>query len=95
MTDDTKAKLRAVLDLMGMFWDWFDQRQVEKHLVAAATMIATFMVIRWSIGYADLHVDKSGSDLALVIGAINAPMLALQGVVINYYFKARTETSPA
>jgi hypothetical protein len=91
MSEAFKAKLQEILDLMGMFWDWFDQRDVEKHVVAMATLYASYLVISWSMVYATANVARSGTDIAAVLAAINVPMTAFQAAVVKWYFNARTD----
>lgn len=78
------------LATLSLFWDWFDQRDIEKHTTASAVMYVTYKVIFWSMSYAELAVNHPGLDIAAVIAAVNAPMLALQAAVVSFYFKSRT-----
>lgn len=71
------------------FWDWIDQRQVDKHAVAAAVLAGTIVITRWAMHYAELHAERPGLDTAAVIAAVLAPYMALQGAAIKFYFEAR------
>ena len=92
MTDEIKAKIQHWLDLAGMFWDWFDARDVEKHLVAIFTLFIRYQVIVWSMAYASANKGQSGTDVAAVLAAINVPLSAFEAAVIKWYFAARTGT---
>lgn len=71
-------------------WDFVDKRDLDKHAVSLVILIGTIKVLHWSFAFAEAHMDKSGSELALVIGAVTAPYMALQAAAISFYFKART-----
>jgi hypothetical protein len=83
-------EVTKTLSIMTVLWDWFDQRDVEKHLVAIFTLALTFVTVRWSMHYADVNQARNGTDIGLIIAAINVPMTALQAAVIKWYFGART-----
>ena len=70
-------------------WDWIDARDIDKHAVALSILYGTVRVLRWSFMFAEAHMDKSGVELAAVIGAVTAPYMALQAAAIAFYFKAR------
>lgn len=88
--DRLSAKVQRLLALAALFWDWFDKRDIEKHLIAVSTLLVTYMVIKWSMHYAEMNVARSGTDIAAVLAAINVPIATLQGAVIKWYFNART-----
>lgn len=71
-------------------WDWIDKRDIDKHAVSLAILYGTVDVIRWAQGYASAETDKSGLEVAAVIGAVVAPYMALQAAAIAWYFRART-----
>lgn len=71
------------------WWDWIDKRDIDKHAVSLAILYGTVDVMRWGMRYAEQHADKSGLEVAAVVGAIIAPYMALQAAAIAFYFKAR------
>jgi len=81
------------LATMTALWDWFDKRDVEKHLVAFLTLVVSYQVICWSMGYADRNHERTGTDISLVLAAINVPITAFQAAIVKWYFSARTGTS--
>lgn len=93
MIEERRAEDKGWLCVMAMrfsqAWDFFDKRDIDKHAVSLAIMIGTWKVLHWSFVFAEAHMDKSGSELALVIGAVTAPYMALQAAAISFYFKAR------
>jgi hypothetical protein len=90
ITVQPPAEVNKILATMTAFWDWFDKRDVDKHIVAMTTLGVTFGVIRWSMIYAESNPARSGTDIAAILAAINVPLMALQTAVISFYFKART-----
>lgn len=73
------------------FWDFIDKRDIDKHVVSMVVLLNTLVVTRWAMEYAVNHVDKTGTDIGLVIIAVLGPFSILQGAVIKWYFTARTE----
>lgn len=71
------------------WWDWVDERDIDKHAVSLAILYGTVKVTHWAMGYASAVTDKSGIEVAAVIAAVAAPYMALQAAAINFYFRAR------
>jgi len=90
VTVQPPKEVSMIVATMTMLWDWFDKRDVEKHIVAMATLFVTFGVIKWSMHYADVNEARNGTDIGLIIAAINVPLAAFQTAVIKWYFEART-----
>jgi hypothetical protein len=72
------------------FWDFIDNRDIDKHLVSVFIMIGTWKLTEWAIGYANVQHVKSGVEVAAIIAAVTAPYMALQAAAISFYFKARS-----
>ena len=88
----TKKKVRRGrinLPMLSQIWDWVDRRDIDKHLVSMFTIFLGYVVIKWSMGYAEANATKPGIDIAAILGAINAPYMALQAVVLRFYFDSR------
>lgn len=83
-------QVSKILATMSAFWDWFDKRDVDKHMVAIGSLLVTYQVVRWSMHYAEIESARPGSDIALVLGAIGVPLMTLQTAVIKWYFESRT-----
>ena len=88
-TDPAKTD-KSFFSNLQRFWNWIDDRDIDKHAVSVAIMWGTVTVIKWAMGYAELHHDKAGIEIAAIIAAVSAPYMALQGVAIKFYFDART-----
>ena len=72
-------------------WDWFDKRDIDKHLMAWATFSATCYVGYWGTEFVWAHPDKPGLEVAAIVGALLLPWTPMQAKVIQWYFEARTE----
>lgn len=70
------------------FYDWIDERQIDKHIVCLIVLYGTVIVTRWAMRYAE-HGERPGLEVAAIIAAVSAPYCALQAAVIAFYFKAR------
>jgi hypothetical protein len=73
---------------MSAFWDWIDNRLVIRRLMTIGTFIMTMWVIGWSMSFASTS-PRAGSDVALIIGAILAPVNALLGYLFGAYSRGR------
>ncbi len=71
------------------FWDWVDQRDIDKQIVSVAILYGTYRITEWLFHFVEAHMDKSGLELAAVVAAITVPWSALQAAVVAFYFKAR------
>ena len=72
------------------FWDFFDKRDIDKHVLSVAIFAGTWKLTGWAIYYANLQHVKSGVEVAAIIAAVTAPYMALQAAAISFYFKARS-----
>lgn len=88
MEEDDKP--HPALTRFQQFWDFIDDRDIDKHLVSVFVMIGTISLVKWSMAFAEANVSRPGLDIAAIIAAVNTPYMALQGAVINFYFKSRT-----
>lgn len=92
--EQRRSEDRGVLCWMAMrcsqAWDFIDKRDLDKHAVSLAILYGTVKVLHWSFAFSESHMDKSGLELAAVIGAVTAPYMALQAAAISFYFKSRT-----
>ena len=70
-------------------WDWFDNRQIDRHLASLAIFFLSWKITSWAMGYADLHPDKSGVEVGAVIAALMLPWSAAQAAALKFYFDSR------
>ena len=78
----------GIAALLARFWDWIDQRDVDKHLMAWAIMYLTIKMSLWTVDFVGA-TTRAGTDVAAIIAAIWLPWSGVQAVVIKWYFDAR------
>ena len=97
---------RAVI-VGGAFWDFVDRRQIDVHitcqLIIWSFIYAGYRLTEWGYAFAEKWLDLaatknanvSGTELGMVLGAINAPMgLVLAAVLaktVDFYLRARRD----
>lgn len=67
-------------------WDWLERRMILERAVAVAILYGTIKVTTWAMGYAETHDEVHGSDAALIIAAVLAPYMTLQGYAAKLMF---------
>lgn len=72
------------------FWNWVDDRDIDKQVVSIAILYGTYRITEWLFQFVEAHMDKSGLELAAVVAAITVPWSALQAAVVAFYFRARS-----
>lgn len=74
------------------FLKWVDQRHFVsiRALVLYATLWMTYLVTQWAFGFAKSYAAGDGVGLAAVIGAVTAPVCALQAFVFKSYMDSKT-----
>jgi len=74
------------------WWDWIDERDIDKHLVSLAIMYGTIKVTEWSMKYAMTYpAEASSAGSAAIIAAVTGPYMVLQAAAIKFYFDSRTK----
>jgi hypothetical protein len=71
------------------FWDWFDKRDIDKHLASWFTFIATWHVTQWALSFVAHHPEKTGIEAAAIIASVMVPWSGLQAAAIKWYFESR------
>lgn len=79
-----------MMSLVSRLWDWVDARAVVRRAMLGCTMWMVWRSTAWSMEYA-ASSKLSGADIALVIGAATAPVVALLGYVFKVYATSRSE----
>ncbi len=69
-------------------WGWVDGRLIVRRIVLGTTLVLTCDSFWWAKQYASKSAF-AGSDLALVVGAVLAPVVALQGWAFRVYSDGR------
>jgi hypothetical protein len=73
-----------------VFWDWVDDRDIDKHAVSLAILYGTMSIVNWAMVFASMNPGKPGIEIAAIIAAVSAPYMALQSFALKYYFNARS-----
>lgn len=88
MSDIEPRRRSEDFGLVTRFYDWIDERQVDKHFVSLAILSGTVVVTKWAMTFASAS-PRPGFEVAAIIAAVTAPYMALQAAAISFYFKAR------
>lgn len=80
-----------MIDKLIKFWDFLDQRDIEKHVVAGVILYGTVYILYWSVEFA-WKSPRAGADVALIISAVTAPWAILQGAIAHFYFNSKNWT---
>jgi hypothetical protein len=80
--------LDALDGYLTRIWDWVDKRFVVRRSLLGVTFALTAHSYLWAIRFAET-TDKSGAELALVIGAVTAPISLLMAQVAKLYNDGR------
>lgn len=86
----TDTEMRQRFNLLIRFWDWVDNRDIDKHAVSVAIMYGTVKITEWSMKFA-ASSGRPGMEVAAIIAAVGGPYSLLQAAAIAFYFKSRTE----
>jgi hypothetical protein len=74
-------------------FQWLETRLDEGGWIRRAYLVLvtamTWKVVIWAMSYADKNAAKSGSDIALVIGAVSAVVAAVQTFAFKNYLESR------
>ena len=91
MTDEPQHR-RSIDSLIGKcknLWDWFDNRQIDRHIASVAIFAVTWKLTEWAMTYAALHPDKPGLEVAAIIAALTGPWSLAQAAALKFYFDSR------
>lgn len=68
------------------FWDWFDERDIDKHVLSAAVMFSTFKLTFWAVTFATVST-KTGAEIGMIIAAVLVPWTPLQAAALKWQFE--------
>lgn len=73
------------------FVKWFDDKNFisVRSFILYITVWMTWRAFEWAADYAVGHSGTSGSDVAMIIAAVTAPISVLQGFVFKVYSESR------
>ena len=79
------------MDWLKRFWDWVDNRDIEKHLVCVAVLYGVYRITLWCFHFAETS-QRPGGDIAAIIIAITGPYGVITTAVCTYYFAVRKQS---
>lgn len=62
-----------------------------RHFMMVALLVTVLYVVTWSMGYADSQ--DPGSDVSIVIGAVNAPIVLLMGYAMKLFTGGKDDST--
>ena len=72
------------------FWNWIDTRQVVRRCILAIAIFQTWEVTQWAMNFA-MTTQRTGLDVAAMIGAVTGPITVFTGYVFRAYIDAKGE----
>lgn len=81
--------MRTMILYCGTLWDWFDKRDIDKHIVTLAILYGTKMLTDWAMLFAATNAARPGIEIAAIIAAVTGPYMVLQTAAIKFYFESR------
>lgn len=89
MTDEARRSTDTWAGRLSAFFDWFDDRDIDKHLMVWAVFGVTCYLLYWVMEFVWENAAKSGIEVGLIVAALLLPWTPVQAKVIDWYFKAR------
>lgn len=74
------------MEVVKKFWDWFDQRDIDKHILSTAVMFSTFKLTFWAVVFASTSM-KTGAEIGMIIAAVLVPWTPLQAAALKWQFE--------
>ena len=73
---------------MGKFWDFIDKRAIVRRVMTLGTFALVLKYTFWALHYAETS-DRDGNEVAMILGAIGAPLSAMMSFMFNSYKDSR------
>lgn len=86
MTTDDRRSTDKWAGRWSAFFDWIDERDVDKHAVSLAILAGTIQLTLWAEHFAETG-NRPGLEVAAILAAVFAPYMLLQGAALNWYFR--------
>lgn len=71
------------------FWDWVDDRDIDKHVASWIIFSGTVQIVQWAMHFANT-ADRPGIEVAAIVAAVCGPYMALQAAALKWYFNVRS-----
>ena len=88
--EPTRRKTDGWFGWLTRLWDWIDNRDIDKHVMAWATYYVTIRIVAWAAEFIEDNPDKPGLEVAAIVTAVTLPWTPVQAAVIRWYFEARS-----
>lgn len=75
-----------------MLENLFSKQFLVRRMTMIWMMVMTTIIIKWVISFATTS-PRSGTEIAMILGAILTPWATLQGFVFKFYNEARNSIS--
>jgi hypothetical protein len=79
-----------LLGILQFLFDVINRQGVVRRAVLGVTVYMTYTATIWAQHFAQT-TERSGVDVAAIIGAVTAPLMALQGYAFKHYLNSRQE----
>lgn len=89
MNEDARRSTDRWAGRFSAFFDWVDERDVDKHVVSVIILAGTIQLTLWAEHFAETG-NRPGLEVAAILAAVFAPYMMLQAAALSWYFKART-----
>jgi len=86
LTTDDRRSTDKWAGRWSAFFDWIDERDVDKHAVSLAILAGTIQLTLWAEHFAETG-NRPGLEVAAILAAVFAPYMLLQGAALNWYFR--------
>ena len=86
---DDVLKERQKNSWLARFWDFIDNRAIDKHVASICIFSVTWKLTEWAMTYATTNADKFGVEIAAIIAALTGPWTIAQAAALKFYFDSR------
>ena len=71
-----------------LFWEFIDKRAIVRRVMTLGTFWLCIKYTYWAFSYAETS-DRDGNEVAMILGAIGAPLSVLMGYMFSAYKDSR------
>jgi hypothetical protein len=85
-----EIEANVIVRLGAAFWDWIDQRAIVRRVMTLGTFGVVVQTTMWAQHFVET-TTKSDAGVALMLGAVTAPITALMGFMFSTYQQSKRE----
>lgn len=85
-----EIEANVLVRLGAAFWDWVDERAVIRRVMTLGTFAVVVQTTLWAQRFVET-TTKSDAGVALMLGAVTAPITALMGFMFSTYQQSKRE----